>query len=188
MRKFNSWSFTAWNNSKCRLVLCFFFLLLLLSACIWLPTSSPCLEVTEVISEGLPFMAVQRFVSWVMLSRASPRPQIRRAQEKWICFLFLLTEAYPTPEVYQGEVMEMLKEFTKNRNQEQRLDAPSLEYLDKESQWGSLVLSKDLLYLRPWGEKCQCHNWRGGKKSAAAAFLWLFAAECTKYLNNFIAQ
>lgn len=44
------------------------------------------------------------------------------------------TEAQPTPEVYQGEVMDMLKEFTKNRNHEQRLDAPSLEYLDKESQ------------------------------------------------------
>uniref|UniRef100_A0A8C7WV81 Succinate dehydrogenase complex assembly factor 2 n=1 Tax=Oryzias sinensis TaxID=183150 RepID=A0A8C7WV81_9TELE len=44
------------------------------------------------------------------------------------------TEAHPTPEVYQGEVMDMLKEFTKNRNHEQRLDAPSLEYLEKESQ------------------------------------------------------
>ncbi|XP_053275805.1 succinate dehydrogenase assembly factor 2, mitochondrial [Pleuronectes platessa] len=43
------------------------------------------------------------------------------------------TEAQPTPEVYQGEIMDMLKEFTKNRNQEQRLDAPSLEYLEKES-------------------------------------------------------
>ncbi|XP_054627760.1 succinate dehydrogenase assembly factor 2, mitochondrial [Dunckerocampus dactyliophorus] len=42
------------------------------------------------------------------------------------------TEAQPTPDVYQGEVMDMLKEFTKNRNQEQRLDAPSLEYLEKE--------------------------------------------------------
>lgn len=48
--------------------------------------------------------------------------------------LFLPTEAQPTPEVYQGEVMDMLKEFTKNRNHEQRLDAPSLEYLEKESQ------------------------------------------------------
>ncbi|XP_029000853.1 succinate dehydrogenase assembly factor 2, mitochondrial [Betta splendens] len=44
------------------------------------------------------------------------------------------TEALPTPEVYQGEVMDMLKEFTKNRNHEQRLDAPSLEYLDKDSR------------------------------------------------------
>ncbi|XP_008403436.1 succinate dehydrogenase assembly factor 2, mitochondrial [Poecilia reticulata] len=43
------------------------------------------------------------------------------------------TEAQPTPEVYQGEVMEMLKEFTKNKNHEQRLDAPSLEYLEKET-------------------------------------------------------
>ncbi|XP_049421017.1 succinate dehydrogenase assembly factor 2, mitochondrial [Epinephelus fuscoguttatus] len=44
------------------------------------------------------------------------------------------TEAQPTPDVYQGEVMDMLKEFTKNHNHEQRLDAPSLEYLEKESQ------------------------------------------------------
>ncbi|KAK2920139.1 succinate dehydrogenase assembly factor 2, mitochondrial [Channa argus] len=44
------------------------------------------------------------------------------------------TETQPTPEVYQGEVMDMLKDFTKNRNHEQRLDAPSLEYLQKESQ------------------------------------------------------
>lgn len=44
------------------------------------------------------------------------------------------TEALPTPEVYDGEVMDMLKEFAKNRDQEQRLDAPSLDYLEKESQ------------------------------------------------------
>ncbi|KAG5270355.1 hypothetical protein AALO_G00191720 [Alosa alosa] len=40
------------------------------------------------------------------------------------------TEALPTPEPYSGEVMDLLKEFTKNRQQEQRLDAPNLEYLD----------------------------------------------------------
>ncbi|KAJ3595297.1 hypothetical protein NHX12_004601 [Muraenolepis orangiensis] len=44
---------------------------------------------------------------------------------------YWVTEAQPTPEVYQGEIMDMLKEFTKNRDQEQRLDAPNLEYLDK---------------------------------------------------------
>lgn len=44
------------------------------------------------------------------------------------------TEAQPTPDVYKGEVMDLLKEFTKNHNHEQRLDAPSLEYLEKESQ------------------------------------------------------
>ncbi|KAK2868890.1 hypothetical protein Q7C36_000761 [Tachysurus vachellii] len=44
------------------------------------------------------------------------------------------TEAKPTPDVYQGEVMELLKEFTKNGEMEQRLDAPNLEYLDKSSQ------------------------------------------------------
>lgn len=43
------------------------------------------------------------------------------------------TEALPTPDVYEGDVMDMLKEFTKNKNMEQRLDAPNLEYLDKSS-------------------------------------------------------
>lgn len=43
-------------------------------------------------------------------------------------------EAKSTPDVYQGEVMDLLKEFTKNSEMEQRLDAPNLEYLDKSSQ------------------------------------------------------
>ncbi|KAF1392798.1 hypothetical protein PFLUV_G00031790 [Perca fluviatilis] len=34
------------------------------------------------------------------------------------------TEAQPTPDVYQGEVMDMLKEFTKNRNHEQSHNPP----------------------------------------------------------------
>ncbi|XP_010888797.1 succinate dehydrogenase assembly factor 2, mitochondrial isoform X2 [Esox lucius] len=44
------------------------------------------------------------------------------------------TEAQPVPNVYAGEIMDLLKEFTKNKDQEQRLDAPNLEYLDKGSQ------------------------------------------------------
>ncbi|KPP69305.1 hypothetical protein Z043_111947 [Scleropages formosus] len=40
------------------------------------------------------------------------------------------TEAQPTPPDYQGEVMNLLQEFAKNRQQEQRLRAPDLEYLD----------------------------------------------------------
>lgn len=47
--------------------------------------------------------------------------------------VFLLSETQPTPDVYQSEVMDMLKEFTKNKDMEQRLDAPNLEYLDKSS-------------------------------------------------------
>lgn len=54
-------------------------------------------------------------------------------------------EAQPTPDIYQGEVMDMLKEFTKNREQEQRLDAPSLEYLDKEIQWSHVEVFRDLV-------------------------------------------
>nr|XP_046205127.1 succinate dehydrogenase assembly factor 2, mitochondrial-like [Oncorhynchus gorbuscha] len=46
------------------------------------------------------------------------------------------TEAQPVPDVYTGEIMDLLKEFTKNKDQEQRLDAPNLEYLDKGSQPG----------------------------------------------------
>ncbi|KAL8182838.1 UNVERIFIED_CONTAM: Succinate dehydrogenase assembly factor 2, mitochondrial [Gekko kuhli] len=37
------------------------------------------------------------------------------------------TEAKPVPEVFQNEVMEMLREFTKNKNREQRLQQPDLE-------------------------------------------------------------
>ncbi|KAL4642148.1 succinate dehydrogenase assembly factor 2, mitochondrial isoform X2 [Arapaima gigas] len=40
------------------------------------------------------------------------------------------TEAQPTPPDYQGEVMDLLREFAKNRQREQRLRAPDLEYLD----------------------------------------------------------
>lgn len=52
----------------------------------------------------------------------------------WLTRTVLLTEAQPTPEVYQGEVMDLLQEFTKNKNHEQRFDAPSLEYLEEESK------------------------------------------------------
>ncbi|XP_023675456.1 succinate dehydrogenase assembly factor 2, mitochondrial [Paramormyrops kingsleyae] len=44
------------------------------------------------------------------------------------------TEATPTPACYQGEVMHLLQEFAKNRQQEQRLRAPDLEYLDTGNQ------------------------------------------------------
>uniref|UniRef100_A0A8I6AIT7 Succinate dehydrogenase assembly factor 2, mitochondrial n=1 Tax=Rattus norvegicus TaxID=10116 RepID=A0A8I6AIT7_RAT len=39
------------------------------------------------------------------------------------------TEAKPAPEIFENEVMELLREFTKNKNKEQRLRAPDLEYL-----------------------------------------------------------
>ncbi|XP_063124456.1 succinate dehydrogenase assembly factor 2, mitochondrial isoform X6 [Rattus norvegicus] len=38
-------------------------------------------------------------------------------------------EAKPAPEIFENEVMELLREFTKNKNKEQRLRAPDLEYL-----------------------------------------------------------
>ncbi|XP_033013090.1 succinate dehydrogenase assembly factor 2, mitochondrial [Lacerta agilis] len=39
------------------------------------------------------------------------------------------TEAKPAPEIFENEVMEMLREFTKNKNREKRLQQPDLEYL-----------------------------------------------------------
>ncbi|KAK2504838.1 hypothetical protein MC885_003055 [Smutsia gigantea] len=39
------------------------------------------------------------------------------------------TEAKPAPEVFENEVMALLRDFAKNRNREQRLRAPDLEYL-----------------------------------------------------------
>ncbi|KAM4720936.1 succinate dehydrogenase assembly factor 2, mitochondrial [Rhinophrynus dorsalis] len=44
------------------------------------------------------------------------------------------TGAQEPPEVFNNEVMDLLKEFTKNRNMEQRLRQPDLEYLFKENQ------------------------------------------------------
>ncbi|XP_034979587.1 succinate dehydrogenase assembly factor 2, mitochondrial [Zootoca vivipara] len=38
------------------------------------------------------------------------------------------TEAKPAPEIFENEVMEMLREFTKNKNREKRLQQPDLEY------------------------------------------------------------
>lgn len=40
-----------------------------------------------------------------------------------------VAEAKPAPEIFENEVMELLREFTKNKNKEQRLRAPDLEYL-----------------------------------------------------------
>ncbi|XP_010224710.1 PREDICTED: succinate dehydrogenase assembly factor 2, mitochondrial [Tinamus guttatus] len=39
------------------------------------------------------------------------------------------TEAKPTPAVFENDVMAMLREFAKNKNREQRLRQPDLEYL-----------------------------------------------------------
>ncbi|KAJ7344242.1 hypothetical protein JRQ81_000192 [Phrynocephalus forsythii] len=40
------------------------------------------------------------------------------------------TEAKPAPEIFENEVMEMLREFTKNKKKEKRLRQPDLEYLE----------------------------------------------------------
>ncbi|TFK10043.1 endonuclease domain-containing 1 protein-like [Platysternon megacephalum] len=42
------------------------------------------------------------------------------------------TEAKPTPEVFENDVMVMLREFTKNKKQ--RLRQPDLEYLFEPSR------------------------------------------------------
>ncbi|XP_036916426.1 succinate dehydrogenase assembly factor 2, mitochondrial isoform X1 [Sturnira hondurensis] len=39
------------------------------------------------------------------------------------------TEAKPAPEILENEVMALLRDFAKNKNKEQRLRAPDLEYL-----------------------------------------------------------
>ncbi|NXG64727.1 SDHF2 factor, partial [Hemiprocne comata] len=39
------------------------------------------------------------------------------------------TEAKPAPAELENEVMSMLREFAKNKNREQRLRQPDLEYL-----------------------------------------------------------
>ncbi|XP_062973070.1 succinate dehydrogenase assembly factor 2, mitochondrial [Elgaria multicarinata webbii] len=39
------------------------------------------------------------------------------------------TEAKPAPEIFENEVMEMLRQFTKNKKREKRLQQPDLDYL-----------------------------------------------------------
>ncbi|MBN3303661.1 SDHF2 factor, partial [Amia calva] len=43
------------------------------------------------------------------------------------------TGAQPSPPQYQGDVMQLLQEFTQNRDMEARLRQPDLEYLDTDS-------------------------------------------------------
>uniref|UniRef100_A0A674BC31 Succinate dehydrogenase complex assembly factor 2 n=1 Tax=Salmo trutta TaxID=8032 RepID=A0A674BC31_SALTR len=57
---------------------------------------------------------------------------INEPSNNWDIYSYF--QAQPVPDVCTGEIMDLLKEFTKNRDQEQRLDAPNLEYLDKGSQ------------------------------------------------------
>ncbi|XP_018112515.1 succinate dehydrogenase assembly factor 2, mitochondrial [Xenopus laevis] len=44
------------------------------------------------------------------------------------------TGAQDPPEAFNNEVMDLLKEFAKNKDMEQRLRQPDLEYLFKEAQ------------------------------------------------------
>ncbi|KAM3919383.1 succinate dehydrogenase assembly factor 2, mitochondrial isoform 1-T1 [Leptodactylus fuscus] len=47
---------------------------------------------------------------------------------------YWVTGAQEPPEEYNNEMMNLLKEFAKNRDMEQRLRQPDLEYLFKEAQ------------------------------------------------------
>ncbi|XP_006899900.1 PREDICTED: succinate dehydrogenase assembly factor 2, mitochondrial [Elephantulus edwardii] len=44
------------------------------------------------------------------------------------------TEAKPAPEIFENEILALLRDFAKNRNKEQRLRAPDLEYLFEKPQ------------------------------------------------------
>ncbi|XP_044125842.1 succinate dehydrogenase assembly factor 2, mitochondrial [Bufo gargarizans] len=47
---------------------------------------------------------------------------------------YWITGAQEPPEEFNNEIMDLLKEFAKNRDMEQRLRQPDLEYLFKEAQ------------------------------------------------------
>ncbi|XP_007440437.1 succinate dehydrogenase assembly factor 2, mitochondrial [Python bivittatus] len=44
------------------------------------------------------------------------------------------TEAKPAPEIFENEILERLREFTKNKHREKRLRQPDLEYLAEVSR------------------------------------------------------
>ncbi|XP_034276097.1 succinate dehydrogenase assembly factor 2, mitochondrial isoform X1 [Pantherophis guttatus] len=43
------------------------------------------------------------------------------------------TETKPAPEIFENEILQMLREFTKNKHREKRLRQPDLEYLAEGS-------------------------------------------------------
>ncbi|KAG8125527.1 hypothetical protein E2320_020674 [Naja naja] len=43
------------------------------------------------------------------------------------------TETKPAPEIFENEILQMLREFTKNKHREKRLRQPDLEYLAEDS-------------------------------------------------------
>ncbi|XP_032075884.1 succinate dehydrogenase assembly factor 2, mitochondrial [Thamnophis elegans] len=43
------------------------------------------------------------------------------------------TETKPAPEIFENEILQMLREFTKNKHREKRLRQPDLEYLAESS-------------------------------------------------------
>ncbi|XP_051820172.1 succinate dehydrogenase assembly factor 2, mitochondrial [Antechinus flavipes] len=53
---------------------------------------------------------------------------INEPSNDWDIF-YWATEAKPAPEIFENDVMWMLRDFAKNKNKEQRLRAPDLEYL-----------------------------------------------------------
>ncbi|XP_067902949.1 succinate dehydrogenase assembly factor 2, mitochondrial isoform X1 [Heterodontus francisci] len=53
---------------------------------------------------------------------------INQPSNDWDIY-YWMTETKPTPPEFDNEVMALLKEFTKNRNMEQRIGQPSLDYL-----------------------------------------------------------
>ncbi|XP_043827343.1 succinate dehydrogenase assembly factor 2, mitochondrial-like [Dromiciops gliroides] len=53
---------------------------------------------------------------------------INEPSNDWDIF-YWATDAKPAPEIFENDVLVMLRDFAKNKNKEQRLRAPDLEYL-----------------------------------------------------------
>lgn len=58
---------------------------------------------------------------------------INKPSNDWDIY-YWVTGAEEPPEEFNNEIMHLLKEFAKNRDREQRLRQPDLEYLFKEAQ------------------------------------------------------
>ncbi|XP_074087453.1 succinate dehydrogenase assembly factor 2, mitochondrial isoform X3 [Macrotis lagotis] len=57
---------------------------------------------------------------------------INEPSNDWDIYYWAI-EAKPVPEIFENDVMVMLRDFAKNKNKEQRLRAPDLEYLFEKS-------------------------------------------------------
>uniref|UniRef100_A0A8C4KJS5 Succinate dehydrogenase assembly factor 2, mitochondrial n=1 Tax=Dromaius novaehollandiae TaxID=8790 RepID=A0A8C4KJS5_DRONO len=87
--------------------------------------SYPDLTLRATDEAGIALGCRKLGLAWLVLRRVL----WERVGPPLSCCPLFTAEAKPTPAVFENDVMAMLREFAKNKNREQRLRQPDLEYL-----------------------------------------------------------